>query len=119
MFVGTKNKIDYGLYFFNDNLTESRSLTDEEVKNILEIQNSGKKIIFTSLYDYEVEEVEISESLKIESEIFQLENYLKETDWYVVRNMDTQVPVPGDVKQNRQNARERISFLRSTLNSLN
>lgn len=38
----------------------------------------------------------------------QAEKYLADTDWYVVRFMETGVPVPADVTQARQEARESI-----------
>ena len=35
-------------------------------------------------------------------------NYLAETDWYVIRFLETGVPVPADVTQKRQEARAAI-----------
>lgn len=34
--------------------------------------------------------------------------YLKDTDWYVTRQVDTGVPMPDDIKQKRQEARASI-----------
>lgn len=34
--------------------------------------------------------------------------YLKSTDWYVIREFDTGIPCPADVKQKRQEAREKL-----------
>ncbi len=34
--------------------------------------------------------------------------YLKDTDWYVTRLTETGTPIPGDVIQKRQEARENI-----------
>lgn len=42
----------------------------------------------------------------------ELEIYLRETDWYVIRYADTGTPVPDDIKAKRQKAREEISALR-------
>ena len=47
-------------------------------------------------------------------EIQRYQSYLSETDWYVYRAMDTGEPMPADVKQKRQEARDRISELRKS-----
>lgn len=44
--------------------------------------------------------------------IAELQAYLAETDWYVVRYADTGEAIPEDVKAKRQAAREEISNLR-------
>jgi len=36
-------------------------------------------------------------------------DYLKETDWYVVRNTETGVAIPADISTKRQAAREAIT----------
>lgn len=40
---------------------------------------------------------------------FELEKYLRETDWYVTRFIETQKPIPNDILQKRQEARKQIS----------
>jgi hypothetical protein len=45
-------------------------------------------------------------------EIAELQQYLNETDWYAVRYAETGVEIPEEVKQKRQEAREKISALR-------
>ena len=57
------------------------------------------------------------EELKQE-EITKLQAYLSETDWYVYRAMDTGEPMPAEVKQKRQEARDVISRLREELEQL-
>ena len=49
--------------------------------------------------------------------INELENFLRNTDWYVIRFADTEEPIPADIKTNRQAAREEISKLRKLLNN--
>lgn len=44
--------------------------------------------------------------------------YLSEIDWYVYRAMDTGEPVPVEIKQKRQDAREEISRLREEVEKL-
>ena len=51
--------------------------------------------------------------------IAELERYLSLSDWYVVRYTETGVEIPGDVRQQRQSAREEISSLREQINNEN
>lgn len=37
------------------------------------------------------------------------EKYLKDTDWYVTRELETQIAIPEDVKEKRKQARDRIN----------
>ena len=50
-----------------------------------------------------------------QEEIRKCQAYLDETDWYVYRAMDTGEQMPADVKQKRQEAREKISRLREEM----
>ncbi|MGM6040952.1 hypothetical protein ABLA37_22410 [Vibrio parahaemolyticus] len=34
--------------------------------------------------------------------------YLKETDWYVIREQETGEPIPDEIKQSRATAREKV-----------
>lgn len=52
------------------------------------------------------------------TELNDCEQYLTSTDWYVVRSMDSGVPVPDDVKAKRQKAREAIDRLRTLIAGL-
>lgn len=52
------------------------------------------------------------DQIEIDDEIEQLEQYLKNTDWYSIRYAETQVAVPEEILDNRQSARDRISILR-------
>ena len=65
---------------------------------------SGDKDGFPILVDYPppTNEVRIQE----------LQNYLDSTDWYAIRFADTGEPIPEDIKNKRQQAREGISVLR-------
>lgn len=53
-----------------------------------------------------------------QQEISKHQMYLNDTDWYVYRAMDTGEPVPVEIKQKRQEAREEISRLREELEKL-
>lgn len=56
-----------------------------------------------------------SEKEKTEKEIRDLQSFLKETDWLVIRKMDQGNSVPEDIKIKRAEARETISSLREKL----
>ena len=45
--------------------------------------------------------------------IAELEAYLSSTDWYAIRESETGVDIPADVKQARADARAEISNLRA------
>lgn len=47
------------------------------------------------------------------SEIVTLQSYLNDTDWYVTRFVETQKPIPEDVLIKREEARLKISELRT------
>ena len=49
---------------------------------------------------------EASEFVGRDAEVAQ--RYLKSTDWYVIREMDSGEPMPADVKQKRAEARLKI-----------
>lgn len=47
-----------------------------------------------------------------QEKIAELEEYLKSTDWYCSRFVDTGEEIPAEIKKARQNAREKISKLK-------
>lgn len=55
---------------------------------------------------------------RIQARIDELQTYLNETDWYVIRYADTGVPIPVDVRADRQEARAEIEALREQLAGL-
>ena len=64
-----------------------------------------------------VDPPEPTEKEKAEQRIYELETFLRNTDWYAIRFADTEEPIPADIKTNRQVAREEISKLRELLNN--
>jgi hypothetical protein len=48
-----------------------------------------------------------------------LESYLSATDWYAIRESETGIDIPAEVKQARANAREEISRLREEAKASN
>ena len=64
-----------------------------------------------------LEDINLENDLKnYNDEIRKLEDYLKETDWYVTRQAEApHKKIPDDVKTLREEARERISLIRDHL----
>ena len=54
------------------------------------------------------------EELK-QSRIVELESYLASTDWYAIRESETGIDMPADIKQARADARTEISTLRGDI----
>lgn len=54
-------------------------------------------------------EVDAREALEEQQRISdEARQYLRDTDWYVIREADTGEPVPDEVRERRQAARERV-----------
>lgn len=51
---------------------------------------------------------EIENKSKRDSEIIELKKYLDDTDFYFIRNLDSGKVVPSDVKQRRNEVRQRL-----------
>lgn len=82
--------------------------TKEELENLKfvsfdKIEETDKTyFLHNGEYVFEVQPMTIEE----------YQTYLDATDWYVVRFAETGVEIPEEVKQRRQEAREKISELR-------
>lgn len=108
---------NYGFGLRQESFESFVEVSDEEhdkiIKEVdekgkpLKADKDGKPVIFE---DYEPPKEMIDNG-----RLKELENYLKETDWYVIRYADTGVPIPADIKAKRQEAREEISALRAKL----
>lgn len=72
------------------------------------------KLVFNERIKTELKMIEDNEKVKKE-----LEDYLKETDWYVVRFFETGKEIPIEVSEKRQKARDKLGELESgNLNKL-
>lgn len=56
-----------------------------------------------------VEKVKTPAEIQHEQDVRVAREYLRETDWYVMRFVETQAPVPEEVSQKRESARQLIS----------
>lgn len=58
--------------------------------------------------EYEVQQIDITDEYNQEQINLQAEQYLKDTDWYILREMDSGVACPSHIKVQRQAARSSI-----------
>ncbi len=69
------------------------------------------KLVNGELMEAEGKEDAIREKRKKEREVFELKNYLKESDFYFIRKMDEGTSIPGEVQSKRAQARKRLKEL--------
>lgn len=82
------------------------AIETREVRHIDPMGASRTEYKFAAEYTIEVEDItEQVEQAKVNAEA---EAYLRETDWYIVREMDEGIPCPPEVKQARAQARAKI-----------
>jgi len=110
---------EWGFDVFNSTFESFIEIDESKHMSIVNEANSKGKLIKG---DEEgkpilVDPPEPTEKEKSEQRINELENYLRNTDWYAIRFADTEEPIPADIKTNRQAAREEISKLRELLNN--
>lgn len=68
-------------------------------------------------YHYKIENGELvpfsEEDISDEEEIARCKQRLNDTDWYVMRSIDTGEAIPSDIKKERKELREKISKINS------
>ena len=91
---------------------EIMGYTDENmdfIKDSSFVPNEGDEFFTSEEITWQLSElVKFEQKNAIEAENIRLRQYLDETDWYVIRRSETDVPVPADVLQKRQEARDAI-----------
>ena len=115
MLAGTKDGKNWGFYFDDqkDLLQKSIYLTDEEHMALFEGQCHGEVIKFHEDRKPTLEEPEPpSEEEIAKGRMFELQTYLKNTDWYAMRKADEGKEIPTDVKKKRADVRAEISEIR-------
>lgn len=118
MFFGIlKGQKDYGFFPFKDRFETCIEVDDKEHHRIINEANSNNKLIKADKNGYPilVNPPEPTQEEINKKEISKLENYLKETDWYVIRYSDSGIEIPKEIKSKRQEVREEISRLRENL----
>ena len=68
------------------------------------------KVTQRPLTEQEIASLPVIDTEKEERERINLEsrNYLKETDWYVIRFVDEGTPIPEDIQLKRKEARAKV-----------
>ena len=104
----------WGFFLENKgNLQYVFELTDKEHMDLMDGQAYGKVITFHEDKKPTLEDPPPpTEKELAEQKIRELEQYLKDTDWYAIRFADEGKKIPSDIKQKRMEAREEISKLR-------
>ena len=107
MFIGYQND---RVMFVADSREELESLPFVVLDKIEETDKSY--FLYRGEYVTEIPEKPIEEQIE------ELQQYLDDTDWYVVRFAETGVEVPVEVKEERQRTREKIDALRKLQKTL-
>lgn len=120
MFFGKlKNSNDYGFGCFEDRFESYKDIDDDYHMALVEKANQEGKAIGA---DEEgnpilVDLPPLDEKIEKSIELTDLKKFLKETDWYVLRFIETNKPIPDEIKTQRQKARDRISEIKNILKS--
>ena len=105
---------EWGFDVFTSNFESYVTVDDSEHLNIVNRANAEGKLIKGDENGNPilVDPPEPSDYEKAQQRIEELENFLRETDWYAIRYADTGEEIPTAIKKNRQEARDEISRLR-------
>ena len=99
---------------------QKSELNDEEYSQVAEWCNENQTHTIEDMGEYYavVKIPEPTEEEIKQARISELEAYLSSTDWYAIRESETGVDIPADVKQARADARAEISILRTELEEI-
>lgn len=95
-------------------------LNDDEYAQVAEWCNENQTHTIEDMGEYYavVKIPEPPEEEIKQARISELEAYLSSTDWYAIRESETGIDIPADVKQARADARDEISRLRTELEGI-
>lgn len=112
-----KDSEEYGFGVFADRFETYVEVDDNEHMSLIEQANSQNKDIKPDKDGKPilVDRPPPSQKEVARMRINELEDYLRETDWYAIRFADSGEPIPPDVKKKRQDARNEISQLRENI----
>jgi hypothetical protein len=86
----------------------SQELKDKAI-SVTEVQIAGQAYFSYKIpAEFEVEIVDVTNELQQKKINEQAEQYLKDTDWYILREVDEGTPCPIEIKQLRAEARAKI-----------
>ena len=99
-----KNAGEYSL----SELSESEQLTEISRREIMNLENVVSAVLITIPDQYTVDMFDITSTYNAQKESEQALKFLAETDWMVVRKMETNVDYPEEIKQARGAARLKV-----------
>ena len=114
MLFGRFKDGSYGFSPFSNRFESFKEIDADEHMSLVSRANKEGKIIGADEAGFPVllDPPPPTEEEVKNSRISELENYLRETDWYAIRFADTGEEIPADIKKKRQDARDEISRLR-------
>ena len=119
-FGRNKNDGSYGFSFDKGFLDNEYEISEQEHRDLLRAVNNSDKVLSA---DKDGKPILIDAPEPTEEELalekyYNLKEYLKETDWYAFRYIESQIEIPTEIKTKRQEARKEISELRNKYNIL-
>lgn len=108
--------------FENQVLEEKKVIEQEYVAAIAEVMDEQGNIVQSAVpevpevshmeyfleAEYTIEILDVTAEMNQEKQNKEALKYLAETDWYIIREMDSGIQCPGDVKQLRAEARAKV-----------
>ena len=108
--------------FENQVLEEKKVIEQEYVAAIPEVMDDQGNIVQAAVpevpevshmeyfleAEYTIEVIDVTAQVNQQKQNEEALKYLAETDWYIIREMDSGVQCPADIKQARNEARARI-----------
>jgi len=108
--------------FENQVLEEKKVIEQEYVAAIPEVMDEQGNIVQAAVpevpevshmeyfleAEYTIEVIDVTAQVNQAKQNEEALNYLADTDWYIIREMDSGVQCPADIKQARNEARARI-----------
>jgi hypothetical protein len=89
----------------NDEVTNQASFPNQEEANAWLEQETANKS-FGEPEDYTVEQEDITQAVASKAAKQEAREYLTDTDWMIIREMDSGVPTPTEIKSKRQQSRD-------------
>lgn len=99
------------IVFFDDDYERLKGTLAFTDYTEADIRETDRPIVDYEFADTEVWRAKEAEKARL-AKIEELEAYLAETDWYVIRFADTGEAIPEEIKTKRRDARDEISRLR-------
>ena len=119
MFFGKLKGLDneWGFDVFDTSFSSYKEITDDVHEELVNEAISTGKLISGDKEGNPIliDPPKSSKKTEAEDKIEELVKYLAETDWYVLRFVESGLDIPKDVKSKREKARETISSCRELL----